>query len=167
MSTIEKTKSNKPFFLDSKYFISISHKDNLQISAKSTDPLGLDIEIFNSKVTDWAVFKDRFFNELDQKIFKNMTQNYNLNPNLAWLILFSAKEAYLKLTDLKRDPLNFYFEVIYHDENHLKFKVHDLLTIAYVDVFWNFKHLPILNKISFYFDSKSKYLPDILSISTF
>lgn len=167
MLSIEKTNSNKPYLTDSKDFISLSHKNELYILARSSNPIGLDIECYSSLKTDWRVFNKRFFTELDIETANTMTQTYGLSKELAWLLLFSAKEAYLKLIDLKRDPLNFYVTHQSFADHQITFRISDLMTLSTVQVFWNLKQIPEVKNISMTEISNTRIVPDILSIATF
>lgn len=164
-----KTLSNKPYLSHSPLHISYSDKDEFKIQALSVHPVGVDIESFASLKTNWSVFFNRFFNAQDLATVHLLTTKYNIESSLSYLLLFSAKEAYLKLVDLKRDPLQFYLELESIDINkkYLHLKTHDLISKSNIYIFWDFKNLPNFVNIDLALTSKNLMLPDILSVATF
>ncbi|MFN3454190.1 MAG: 4'-phosphopantetheinyl transferase superfamily protein [Pseudobdellovibrio sp.] len=166
---MHKTPSNKPYLSHSSLYVSYSDKDDLKIQALSPYPLGVDIESFASLKTNWSVFFNRFFTTHDKETADLLITKYSLESNLSYLMLFSAKEAYLKLVDLKRDPLQFYLELESIDINkkYLHLKSHDLISKSNVYIFWSLKQLPSFTGVDLSLISKNLTSPDILSIATF
>jgi len=83
---IDYTKSGKPFLVNSKEYISISHSQNFIGILKAPFDVGLDIEEINERITK---IKNRFLNEKELKMFDSSIENLTI----AWTL----KEALFKL----------------------------------------------------------------------
>lgn len=100
------------FLLNSNHKISISHKEENFAVAITNDyeSIGVDIENYNS-VVDWSVFGGRFFNREDWFLSHQISSLKGISSSQAYSLLFSAKEAVLKASKLKIDPLVIIFTI--------------------------------------------------------
>jgi phosphopantetheinyl transferase (holo-ACP synthase) len=83
---IDYTESGKPFLVNSKEYISISHSQNFIGILKAPFDVGLDIEEINERIIK---IKNRFLNEKELKMFDSSIENLTI----AWTL----KEALFKL----------------------------------------------------------------------
>jgi len=96
---IDYTESGKPFLVNSKEYISISHSQNFIGILKATFDVGLDIEEINERITK---IKNRFLNEKELKLFDSSIENLTI----AWTL----KEALFKLNT--RNGIDFRKELL-------------------------------------------------------
>lgn len=91
--------------------ISVSHKDTLLMISRCYSSeirsFGIDLEVNSNLAVDWRSFQGRFFTIQDWLSAQLFKQHKNLTIQETMLIFFSAKEAVLKCTRLKADPLKF------------------------------------------------------------
>jgi phosphopantetheinyl transferase (holo-ACP synthase) len=96
---IDYTESGKPFLVNSKEYISISHSQNFIGILKAPFDVGLDIEEINERIIK---IKNRFLNEKELKIFDSSIENLTI----AWTL----KEALFKLNT--RNGIDFRKELL-------------------------------------------------------
>jgi len=96
---IDYTESGKPFLLNSKEYISISHSQNFIGILKAPFDVGLDIEEINDRIIK---IKNRFLNEKELKLFDSSIENLTI----AWTL----KEALFKLNT--RNGIDFRKELL-------------------------------------------------------
>jgi len=96
---IDYTESGKPFLVNSKEYISISHSQNFIGILKAPFDVGLDIEEINERIIK---IKNRFLNEKELKLFDSSIENLTI----AWTL----KEALFKLNT--RNGIDFRKELL-------------------------------------------------------
>jgi phosphopantetheinyl transferase (holo-ACP synthase) len=96
---IDYTESGKPFLVNSKEYISISHSQNFIGILKAPFDIGLDIEEINERIIK---IKNRFLNEKELKLFDSSIENLTI----AWTL----KEALFKLNT--RNGIDFRKELL-------------------------------------------------------
>jgi hypothetical protein len=96
---IDYTESGKPFLVNSKEYISISHSQNFIGILKAPFDVGLDIEEINERIIK---IKNRFLNEKELKMFDSSIENLTI----AWTL----KEALFKLNT--RNGIDFRKELL-------------------------------------------------------
>ena len=96
---IDYTESGKPFLVNSKEYISISHSQNFIGILKAPFDVGLDIEEINERILK---IKNRFLNEKELKLFDSSIENLTI----AWTL----KEALFKLNT--RNGIDFRKELL-------------------------------------------------------
>jgi phosphopantetheinyl transferase (holo-ACP synthase) len=96
---IDYTESGKPFLVNSKEYISISHSQNFIGILKAPFDVGLDIEEINERIIK---IKNRFLNAKELKLFDSSIENLTI----AWTL----KEALFKLNT--RNGIDFRNELL-------------------------------------------------------
>ncbi len=96
---IDYTESGKPFLVNSKEYISISHSQNFIGILKAPFDVGLDVEEINERILK---IKNRFLNEKELKLFDSSIENLTI----AWTL----KEALFKLNT--RNGIDFRKELL-------------------------------------------------------
>jgi len=96
---IDYTESGKPYLVNSKEYISISHSQNFIGILKAPFDVGLDIEEINERIIK---IKNRFLNEKELKLFDSSIENLTI----AWTL----KEALFKLNT--RNGIDFRKELL-------------------------------------------------------
>jgi len=96
---IDYTESGKPYLVNSKEYISISHSQNFIGILKAPFDIGLDIEEINERIIK---IKNRFLNEKELKLFDSSIENLTI----AWTL----KEALFKLNT--RNGIDFRKELL-------------------------------------------------------
>ena len=96
---IDYTESGKPYLVNSKEYISISHSLNFIGILKAPFDVGLDIEEINERIIK---IKNRFLNEKELKLFDSSIENLTI----AWTL----KEALFKLNT--RNGIDFRKELL-------------------------------------------------------
>ncbi len=94
---ISHTPNGKPILEDNSLHFNLSHSGNLIVVAiNDRDPVGIDLE--QIKPRSFLNLVDRYFAQLEQKWFHNLTDRQHLSLLFyrAWVI----KEAYSKLLDI-------------------------------------------------------------------
>ena len=109
---INKMPNGKPYLSNRSESLTIAHKDHMIFVCVHNQglPIGADVEDEN-QVRNWEPFQGRFFNHQDWLLSLRMSQLLSLEKNTAMLILFTAKEALLKCTELEIDALKMIFNL--------------------------------------------------------
>lgn len=82
--------------------------------------VGVDVEVFTLR--DWSIFQGTFFSYEDWSFALRISSQLSIDINFLLLVLFSAKEASLKLLRLNVDPLNLEFFDLVSSESHFYFE---------------------------------------------
>ncbi len=105
---IDYNADGKPFLVDSKEFISISHSQNFIGILKAPFNVGLDIEEINERISK---IRNRFLNEKELKLFSSSIENLTI----AWTL----KEALFKLNS--RNGIYFRKELLIEEKTDFGF----------------------------------------------
>jgi phosphopantetheinyl transferase len=105
---IDYNADGKPFLVDSKEFISISHSQNFIGILKASFNVGLDIEEINERISK---IRNRFLNEKELKLFGSSIENLTI----AWTL----KEALFKLNT--RNGIDFRKELLIEEKTDFGF----------------------------------------------
>lgn len=107
---ISRMQNGKPYLINRSETFSVAHKENMIFVGMQNDgaQIGVDLEDEISK-RDWRPFHGRFFNHQDWLLSLRLNHIFYLDNNTTMLILFTAKEAFLKCTELEIDPLKMTF----------------------------------------------------------
>lgn len=154
---IAQVENGETFLYGHDYSMSITHKEEhfgLAIT-KEYDSIGIDLECFDEKI-DWSVFNGRFFNREDWFLIQRISSLKKISTSQAYAILFCAKEAVLKASKLKVDPLEINFVVSNIFKNKKKIQLNS--AINYEQHIFYFK-TEIIWKLN-----TSKNLPSIISL---
>lgn len=109
---ILRLKNGKPTLKNRRETFSVAHKDDMIFVCMHSDGIQIGVDLEDEGLARaWSSFQGRFFNHQDWLLSLRLSQILDFDKNTSMLILFTAKEALLKCTELEIDPLKMTFNL--------------------------------------------------------